>query len=205
MRGHGTALDERRAILSLLALRRGRGRRRVRRLRSLVRIWMPARRDNRWSLGHLLSLHIRDTTRRACHTARYRRLGEAVSVVCGLVRWVLVPLHRACRRLLGEGVAGARGADGRRRCMPVRRRPWAGGDARRPEVIGRDLLEHRWWWRRRRTIRIRPRAALIRRRRCVCARRNLLQAEIYRHGPTGRRLGLAVVAKGLVRVRLHWC
>ena len=169
---------------------------------------MSAWRDNRRSLGHLLlSLHIRDTTGRPCHTHRYRRWGKAVSVVCGLVWWVLVSLHRAGRclllLLLRERVADAGGADGRCRRLPVGRRPRSGLDARRPEVIGRHLLE-RWWRRRRRgTVRVRSGRSLVRCRRCVRARWCLLHGIIERELPAGRWLGLAVFAKGLVRVRLH--
>lgn len=164
---------------------------------------VPARRDHRRRLGHLWPrLHIRDTAGRTCHTSRHRRLGEAVSVV-GALGWVsLVLLHRAGgRRLLrGKGIRSARSTEGRRGRLSVRRRPRAaGGDARGSEVVGRDLLEggrlRRSGW-----VRARRRVGGG---RGIRARRDLLQAVVHRQVTSRRWVCLAVVAKGLVRVRLH--
>lgn len=162
---------------------------------------VAARRDHRRRLGHLWPrLHIRDTAERTCHTARHRGLGEAVSVVGALGR-VSMRLHRAGRHLLlGKGIRSARGTEGRGRRLSVRRRSRpAGGDARGSEVVGRDLLEggrlRRSGW-----VRARRRVGGG---RGIRARRGLLQAVVHRHVPSRRWVCLAVVAKGLVRVRLH--
>ena len=119
----------------------------------------------------------------------------------GALGRVSVLLHRAGRCLWrGEGIADTRGAEGRGGRLSIRRRSRPGGDARRSEVVGRDLLEggRRLRW----SAWIRPRRR-VGRGRSKRPLRRLLRAVVYRHVANRRWVRLVVVAKGLVRVRLH--
>lgn len=144
-------------------------------------------------------LHVRAGGRRACHTHGRRGLGIAVSVICG-GRRVLVSLHGARGVLLlrWEGIAtGAaqRGSWG----LSVWRGYRSRAKTRRPEIVGRDLLELR----RRRPVGVGIRGGLKRGRGCEWARGHMVRAIVVGDVPSGRWLGLAVVAKRLLRICLH--
>ena len=69
-----------------------------------------------------------------------------------VARRVLVPLHRARGMLLwGEWVAG-HAAERTSRALSIRRGRGPGAEARRSEVVGRELLQRRRW----RPVRVGP-------------------------------------------------
>jgi hypothetical protein len=173
---------------------------RLHRLSPMQKRMSRARGRDRWSLGDVRPLHVRAGGRRACHTHGSRRLGIAVSVICGGLR-VLVSLHGARGILLRwEGIAtGAaqRGTWG----LSVRRGYRTRAKTRRPEIVRRDLLELRRRW----PVGVGIRGSLKRGRGCERARGHMVRAIVVGDVPSGRRLSLAVVAKRLLWIGLHRC
>lgn len=87
------------------------------------------------------SLHIWSSDWRTCHAHRSRRRGVAISME-GVVRGVLVALHRARGVLLRWERVATRTAEGRGWGLSVRR--WCRtGETRGSEVVGWELLKRR--------------------------------------------------------------
>jgi hypothetical protein len=103
-------------------------------------------------------LHIWSSSRRTCHAHRSRRWGVAVSME-GVIRRVLVSLHRARRILLRRERIAAGTAEGGSWGLSVWRGPWT-SETRRSEIVGGKLLERR----RRRPVNVGTRGLGLKRR-----------------------------------------